>query len=417
MSSKEIRILRNKFIRIAMTSFLMVILFVGLLINIVTYVVTQREVKWSLEQLARQQAAVEEAYDEMYPFPDMPSFIEVFSPSFQHNTFYILSYDREGDESAIYTSRANSYSETVIRENAAEIMDKKASEGRHGMFYYRKTVDEEGFTTLVIMDSSYVIFMRMRLLYASIAVGAVSVLTALLLVIRLSGRMILPEIENSRRQLQFLTNVSHELKTPLAVIRSNAEIEELKKGESEWMQSTIRQVDRMSGLIKNLVMITKTRETEDSSPATEVNFSRIVSQTAKEYSAMAESTEKTLLQRIEEGIEKPLDESRLRQLIVILLDNAVKYCDTGGEITVTLKRLKKGKNHVRLIISNTYAEGDHIDYTRFFDRFYREDTSHNIDTGGYGIGLSIAQSLCVQLGGGISVQWKDGVISFICDIC
>ena len=399
-----------------MTSFLMVILFVGILINIVTYVVTQREVRWSLEQLARQQAALEEAYDEMYPFPDMPSFIEVFSPSFQHNTFYILSYDQEGNESAIYTSRANSYSETVIRENAAEIMDKKASEGRHGMFYYRRTVDEEGFTTLVIMDSSYVIFMRMRLLYASIVVGVVSVLAALLLVISLSEKMILPEIENSRRQLQFLTNVSHELKTPLAVIRSNAEIEELKKGESEWMKSTIRQVDRMSGLIKNLVMITKTREIEDSSP-TAVNISDIVSQTAKEYSAMAESTEKTLLQRIETDIEKPADESRLRQLIVILLDNAVKYCDMGGEIIVTLKRLKKGKTNVRLIVSNTYSEGDHIDYTRFFDRFYREDSSHNIDTGGYGIGLSIAQSLCGQLGGDIFVQWQDGVISFICDIC
>ncbi len=400
-----------------MASFLMVILFVGILINIVTYLVTQREVSWSLEQLARQQAAVEEAYDEMYPFPDMPSFIEVFSPSFQHNTFYILSYDQEGNESAIYTSRANSYSETVIRENAAEIMDRKAPEGRHGMFYYRRTIDEEGFTTLVIMDSSYVIFMRMRLLYASAAVGAVSVLAALLLVIRLSEKMILPEIENSRRQLQFLTNISHELKTPLAVIRSNAEIEELKKGESEWMKSTIRQVDRMSGLIKNLVMITKTREMEESLSAISVNISNIVSETAQEYSAMAESTEKTLLQRIEADIEQPADESGLRQLIVILLDNAVKYCDTGGEILVSLEQLKRRKNHVRLIVSNTYAEGGQIDYTRFFDRFYRKDASHNIDTGGYGIGLSIAQSLCGQLRGGISAQWQDGVISFICDIC
>ena len=417
MSSREIRILRNKFIRIAMTSFLMVIFFVGILINIVTYVVTQREVRWSLEMLARQQAAMEEAYDEMYPFPDMPSFIEVFSPSFQHNTFYILSYDQEGNESAIYTSRANSYSETVIRKNAAEIMDKKASEGRHGMFYYLRTVDEEGFSTLVIMDSSYVIFMRMRLLYASIAVGAVSVLTALMLVLRLSEKMILPEIENSRRQLQFLTNVSHELKTPLAVIRSNAEIEELKKGESEWMKSTIRQVDRMSGLIKNLVMITKTREAEESLSSTVVNISTIVFETVKEYSAMAESTEKTLIQRIEADIEQPADESGLRQLITILLDNAVKYCDEGGEILVALEQLKRRKNHVRLIVSNTYAEGDHIDCTCFFDRFYREDASHNIDTGGYGIGLNIAQSLCGQLGGGIFVQWKEGVISFICDIC
>lgn len=416
MSAKEIWSLRKKFIRVAMASFILVILFVGVLINIVTYVVAQREIRWSLEQLARQQADIEEAYDEMYPFPDIPSFIEIFSPSFQHNTFYILSYDQQGNESAIYTSRANSYSETVIRENAVEIMNRKASEGRYGMFYYRRSVDEEGFTTLVIMDSSYVVFMRMRLFYASIAVGVVSVLAALLLVIRFSEKMILPEIENSRRQLQFLTNVSHELKTPLAVIRSNAEIEEIKNGESEWMQSTIRQVDRMSGLIKNLVMITKTREVENTSTAA-VNISEVVFQAVKEYSAMAQSTEKTLLQKIEADIKQPVDESGLRQLIVILLDNAVKYCDAGGEILVFLEQLKRRKNHVRLIVSNSYAEGDGIDCMCFFDRFYRKDASHNIDTGGYGIGLSIAQSLCGQLGGGISVQWQDGVISFVCDIC
>ena len=285
---------------------------------------------------------------------------------------------------------------------------------------YIRNVKPNGYRSLhmiVRMNSSYVILMRMRLLYASIAVGALSVLAALFPVIRLSAKMILPEIENSRRQQQFLTNVSHELKTPLAVIRSNAEIEELKKGESEWMKSTIRQVDRMSGLIKNLVMITKTREMEESSSADAVNISDIVSQTAKEYSAMAEVERKTLLQKIEADIEQRVGESGLRQLIVILLDNAVKYCDAGGEILVSLERLKRGKNKVQLIVSNTYTEGEHIDCTRFFDRFFREDASHNIDTGGYGIGLSIAQSLCGQLGGGISVQWQDGVISFICEIC
>lgn len=202
--------MRKKFIRIAMASFLMVISFVGIMINAVTYVVTQREIKWSLEQLASQQAAMEEEYDENYPFPEIPSFIEIFSPSFQRNTFYILSYDQEGNESAIYTSKANAYSEAVIRENAAEIMHRESPEGRHGMFYYLRTVDEVGYTTLVIMDSSYTIYMRMRLLYACIAVGAISVFAALILVIHFSEKMILPEIENSKKQLQFLTNISHE---------------------------------------------------------------------------------------------------------------------------------------------------------------------------------------------------------------
>lgn len=304
----------------------------------------------------------------------------------------------------------------MIRENAAEIMKKETSNGRRGLFYYRKTVDENGSATLVIMDGSYVIFMRMRLLYASIAVAAVSILAALLLVIGFSEKMIHPEIENSKRQLQFLTNVSHELKTPLAVIRSNAEMEELSYGENEWTQSTIRQVDRMNSLIQNLVLITKTREIGSGSEDPIINVSDVIVQISKEYSAMAKSMEKVLRYRVDTEIETAIDESRFRQLIVILLDNAVKYCDKAGEINVVLIRQKKEGNSFRLIISNTYAEGDEIDCMRFFDRFYRADTSHNIDTGGFGIGLSIARSLCEQFGGSIRAQWRGGEISFICNI-
>lgn len=416
MSEKEIQNLRKKFIRVAMASFILVILLVGTLINFLNYMITQREIWWSLEQLTDLQAAVDEPYDESQPFPDMPSISEVFSSEFRNNTFYILTYDAEGVENSLYTSRGNAYSERVIRENAAEIISIEKSEGRFGMFYYKKTADDDGNSILVIMDSSYVIFARIRLLYASIAVGAISVLAALLLVIRFSGKMIRSEIESSKRQIQFLTNVSHELKTPLAVIRSNAEMEEMTSGETEWTQSTIRQVDRMSGLIGNLVMITKTKEMEKASIKA-INASNVVSQTTKEYSAMAESLEKCLQEQIEPEIELSVDESKLRQLAVLLLDNAVKYCDQGGEITVSLERLKKGKNKARLTVSNTYAKGAGIDCSRFFDRFYREDISHNIDTGGYGIGLSIAESICEQFGGSITAQWENGMISFICDIC
>jgi len=197
------------------------------------------------------------------------------------------------------------------------------------------------------------------------------------------------------------------------VIRSNAEMEEIINGENEWTESTIRQVDRMSGLINNLVMITKTKEMEDSS---EVNVSDVVSGCAKEYSALADSREITISKEIEEDIKITTNESKLRQLVVILLDNAVKYCDENGNITVSLEKIKKGKNTIHLEVSNTYAEGKDLDYSKFFDRFYREDTSHNIDTGGYGIGLSIAKSICDQFEGSIKAEWKDDVISFICEL-
>lgn len=413
MNEREIKNLRLQFIRMAMTSFILVILFVGALINIANYVVAQRDVQWSLDQLVLYKDEIEDHYDDTHPFQEDPSFIDIFSPSYRNNTFYILTYDKNGKEQSLYASRANSYSESVIRERAEGIMEIDDEQGRNGMFYYRKAAEEDGSTVLVIMDSSNVIYSRIRLLYATLGVGWISILGALALVIYFSDKMIKPEIENIKRQNEFLTNVSHELKTPLAVIRSNAEMEELLSGENEWTQSTIRQVDRMSGLINNLVMITKTKEMEESSI---VNVSNVVSQCAKEYSALAEIREITLTENIEENIEIEVNESKLRQLVVILLDNAAKYCDDKGDILVSLEKMKKGKNKIRLIVSNTYTEGENLDYSKFFDRFYREDTSHNIDTGGYGIGLSIAKSICDQFEGTINADWKDNMISFICEI-
>lgn len=412
MNEKEIRNLRYRFIRMSLTSFVLVILVVGALINITNYIVAQRDIQWSLDQLITHQNDIEAYYEEMYSSSENPSFIEVISPSYRNNQFYILTYDKHGKEVSFYASKGNNYDRDQIDRRANVILQREEEQGRDGMYYFRKVTDDKGKTTLVMIDSWNVIFSRIRLRYATIAVGVVSVLAALFLVIYFSNRMIKPEIENIKRQNEFLTNVSHELKTPLAVIRSNAEMEELLNGENEWTESTIRQVDRMSGLINNLVMITKTKEMEDSS---EVNVSDVVSGCAKEYSALADSREITISKEIEEEIKITTNESKLRQLVVILLDNAVKYCDEKGNITVSLEKMKKG-NKIRLTVSNTYKEGKDMDYSKFFDRFYREDTSHNIDTGGYGIGLSIAKSICDQFEGSIKAEWKDDVISFICEL-
>jgi signal transduction histidine kinase len=106
------------------------------------------------------------------------------------------------------------------------------------------------------------------------------------------------------------------------------------------------------------------------------------------------------------------DESQLRQLLTLLIDNSIKYCDKAGTITASAER--KGKN-IRLQVSNSYEKGKDVDYKRFFERFYREDTSHTQEEkGGYGIGLSIAETLVKQYKGSIDVSWENGEISFVC---
>ena len=161
-------------------------------------------------------------------------------------------------------------------------------------------------------------------------------------------------------------------------------------------------------------MITKLQEMEDDSAVSEIDISEVTSDTANEFRVMAESSGIAFEKQIEDGLKIVAEESKIRQLVMILLDNAVKYCDENGKIVICLGGLRR--NRIRLTVSNSYAAGSDIDCSRFFDRFYRRDESHNIDTGGYGIGLSIAESICANMGGKIRAEWKDGVISFICEL-
>lgn len=411
MNAKEIHKLRKKFIITAMAAFTLVIAVLAVFINTADYVMTQREIDWSLERIAELREKIEEENTHSEALPGAPSFTEVFSPRYQSNVFYIISYDGSGGVKSFYASKGNSYPEEIVIRDAEEMLSDSADSGRYGVYYYLKSSDDSGGASLIILDCGSVIFSRMRLKYASIAIGAVSLIASLILVMIFSKKMIRPEIESSQRQMQFITNISHELKTPLAVIRSNAEMEEMTKGESEFMQSTVRQVDRMNALVKNLVMITRARETEDRSSDAEVNVSKIAEETVNEFSGMAEGKNIGIETSPGDGIMLKADESKVRQLMTILLDNAVKYCDENGSIFVGLEGHKKG---IRLTVSNSYADGKDIDCKRFFDRFYREDNSRNIDTGGYGIGLSIAESICGQYGGDIQAQWQNGRISFVC---
>ena len=183
--------------------------------------------------------------------------------------------------------------------------------------------------------------------------------------------------------------------------------------ENEWTQSTMRQVDRLTGLIQNLVLVTRASEKDSKEDRVETDFTAIVKDTAKTFEPVALSDGKTIEYSIAEGVGMLAHEGDIRQISTLLIDNAIKYCDDGGKVTIGLGTDKKKKN-IYLRVSNSYATGEGKDYHRFFDRFYRGDEAHNIDKEGYGVGLSIAQGLMERYHGDIKVNWRDGIITFTC---
>ncbi|OFK23545.1 cell wall metabolism sensor histidine kinase WalK [Olsenella sp. HMSC062G07] len=289
--------------------------------------------------------------------------------------------------------------------------------GSVGDYYYKVVHASDGDAVVAFVDGSIELGEgRQVLSYTLIFLGG-GLLLAFVLVWFMSRQAIRPEIEAARRQGEFITNASHELKTPLAVIRANTELQETLQGPSEWGTSTLRQVEYLDGLVRRLVEFSRDEE-DESAPLEDVDVAAVVSDVAAGFASVARRRGISLSCVPEDGVVTPARRDKVEQLVRLLLDNATKYCDEGGSIVVRVSVPRRSKvslrrRGARLVVSNSYANGEGVDFDRLFERFYRGDTSHS-NQSGYGIGLAVAQRICEQAGGSICAGWQDGVVSFSC---
>lgn len=414
MNEREIHKLKNRFIAIAMLSIFAAMLFIGLAVNCASLLITRNSVNRVLNVMLANPAIVLEEYKEHNS--NAPTIEEIFAPEFKHNQLFLFIFDQEGNLLETTSNIQTSDYVSAVSEIAEETLSKRGNSGHERNYFYKDSTTEDGKIVVAMIEGSEILAFEYRLFYITLALAFFGMLITYFLVRHFSKRATRPAIEANIRQKEFITNASHELKTPLAVIRANTEMIEVLEGENEWTESTLRQVDHLNVLIQNLVMIAKSQEKENKSELSQINASKVVSDSINPYGVLAEQSGKTIEQSIQPDVMITADESKIRQLASLLIDNAIKYCDENGTIRVELDRLHSGirSGGLRLVVSNDYAAGKDIDTSHFFDRFYREDQSHNQDKGGYGIGLSIAESITRQYQGSIEAKWEDGRISFIC---
>ena len=303
--------------------------------------------------------------------------------------------------------QALSYANKVIKDSRSSGVFKVGSQ------FYSYQITQDSKTKrylLVVLDSTNYLESRNDFFWLSIQLCFYSFIFFVLVVSGFSNFAIRPYIKNYENQKRFITNAGHELKTPLAIISANTELQELMTGENEWTESTKDQVKRLSNLINQMVVLARLEEQPDVT-LVDVNFSEVVKKVAGNFKSVIEKAGKKYEIKLQEDIHVKATEDELYELVSILIDNACKYCDEDGQIFVTLTKAKRGKR-ARLTVANSYADGKNVDYSRFFDRFYREDESHNQKQPGYGIGLSMAESLVRIFKGRIWVPYKKGLIGF-----
>lgn len=271
---------------------------------------------------------------------------------------------------------------------------------------YRYLVQPEGANTRVVcLDCGRSLSAFRSTLLSSIALALAGLLAVLVLLLILSRRIIRPVAESYDKQKRFITDAGHELKTPMTVIGADVDLAEMELGESQWLADIRSQVQRLTGLTNDLIYLSRMEERPQ---LTLIPFplSDLAEETAQSFQALAKSQGKDLALAIQPLLSCTGDEKAIRQLLSILLDNTIKYAPAGARLDLRLER--QGRNAL-LTVSNPTAEPvEKGKLPRLFDRFYRSDQSRNSGTGGYGLGLSIAQSIVLAHKGKIRADSADG---------
>ena len=266
--------------------------------------------------------------------------------------------------------------------------------------------DETGGSRIIFVDCRQEIESFKNTLVYSVGVSLLGFLAVFTLVLFWSKKIFKPVAESYEKQKRFITDASHEIKTPLTIIDANTEVIEMMEGENEWTKSTRKQVARLTSLTEKLVFLSRMDEESTKLTMCEFSLSDAVLDTAEPFKAVAQTKDKKLEINVDEGISYVGDEKTIRQLISILLDNAMKYSESS--ISITLKT--SGRNRM-ITVWNTVDESTNIKKGRqdiLFERFYRADSSHNSKTGGFGIGLSAAYAIVRAHKGRISARSEDG---------
>ena len=296
------------------------------------------------------------------------------------------------------------------------LWDAKRSEaGRTGSYMYQAAQYEDGSATYAFLDISRETSAMVRILVVTIVVGVGTWFLVLLLVVYLSRRAIAPIAENIKRQRQFITDAGHELKTPLAVILSNVDVQELHGGKSKWLDNIRSQTLRLSDLTKQMLVLSKMDESGSSSFASMTfDASAVMQDTVRIFRESASLRGMQINTEIDPGIQITFSKEQYQQMLELLMDNAVKYGKEDGEISVSMHANRKT---VRMTFRNKCEELPDIEPNRLFDRFYRADTSRSRQTGGSGIGLAVVRAIAENSGGKANVYFRpDNVIEFVIEI-
>lgn len=327
---------------------------------------------------------------------------------FETRYFSVLLY-ANGNVSTIDTGKIASVSTSEAGDYATSLYNNGKTKGFIDQYKYLSVpttnTNGDNMVLYVFINCSKELMTIRTYALASIGISIIGLLVVFVLVCFFSKTVTKPMAESYEKQKRFITDASHEIKTPLTIIDANTEVLEMMEGENEWTVSIRKQIARLTALTEKLVFLSRMDEDSTRLEMLEFNISDAILDTAMPFETVAESKGKTLDISVAPDINYTGSETNIRQMVSLLLDNAIKYSSENGSIRLNFST--NGKLKI-LSVWNTVDEIETGKLDYLFERFYRIDKSRNSKTGGFGIGLSVVQAIVQAHNGKVSAKSEDG---------
>ncbi len=316
-----------------------------------------------------------------------------------------------GDFEVYERANSGSLTDEEILAIGEEIFALSSMTGTWKNYYYGSTL-VNGYLTISFVDISETIKTERNILVNFIVIGFIIWIVLVCVSIPISGVLVKPLEDAIRRQSEFIRMAEHELKTPLSVMQTSLTMMEKDGIKSKYLDYAKNENDKMKKLVAEMLELSRAEQLEKRNPVfVVINLSECVEGAVLPFEALAYEKGVKLETSIEESIFMPADSVQIDRLVGILLDNAIKHTEKEGVIKIKLSRsVNSGK--IRLSVENQGAPIPSDEKDKIFEPFYRIDKGRNRDEGRYGLGLTIAKSVCAAHNGNLSLSYEDGFNNF-----
>lgn len=401
-----IKKLKRKFIFLSMSSLLVLLAVIVVGMNVISYNSVVGEADKVLALLSQNKGRFPVFEDDKFDEGKNVKLPPDMSVELQYESRYFsVLLNGGGGIIQAETSRIARIDTEAAIEYAQAIISKGKDQGFIDQFRYIITYENESIRITFLdcerrLDSFY------DFMFSSIIMALGGYIVVFFIIAFFSGRIIRPISESYEKQKQFITDAGHEIKTPLTIINANVDVLEMELEQNECLEDIKQQTKRLTALTNDLVLLAHMEESSDSLQMIDFPVSDVVSEMVSSFKILAQAQNKAFICNIQPMLTMKGNGKAIGQLVSLIMDNAMKYCPEKGVITLDFE--KRGRALHLTVLNTTEMEIQQENLLHVFDRFYRTDLSRNSETGGHGIGLSVAKAIVTAHGGKIYAASKDG---------